>query len=67
MKCEIIGGVLVLTPGSETERYALAKWTDNASVAVNDVARNESIYIRGSCVKICNPPQTDPVIPAAEG
>lgn len=41
-------GCLVLTPESETERYALRQWTQAAKVPVADLTRMEDTYFRGS-------------------
>lgn len=64
MKAEIINGQLVVIPSNETEHYALINWLAVAGVAISDPARNESIYIRGSTVKICAPVSPTFVPPA---
>lgn len=52
MKAEINEyGELVLIPDSETENYALKKWFNDVKVPMDDKARNEAFFIRGSKVK----------------
>lgn len=53
MIAEIIKGTLVLMPGNETEEYALISWLGASGVSFSDTRRMETVYIRGSCVKIC--------------
>lgn len=59
MQAEIINGVLVVTPSNETENYALNQWHDAAvMVRTVDALTLESVWIRGSRLKITGPVNT---------
>lgn len=53
MKAEItISGVLVLSPESETEVFAVAAWMLANTLQVNDLAHDEKTHIKGTAVKV---------------
>ena len=48
-------GVITLRPETTIEAFALKQWAERTAVIVEDTARGESCYIRGSMLIVdCN-------------
>lgn len=58
-------GVITLQAESSVEAYALGKWRDHALVEVNDAARRENCYWRGSQLLVIS--GAAPAHPGEEG
>jgi len=52
MNAEIINGILVITPDSHTEAYALSHWKSCNIVDMYDVMRGEDKYYRASGIVV---------------
>ena len=48
-------GLLVITPETTTEAFALKSWEEKATVRMEDLMRNETTYIRGTSITISIP------------
>lgn len=45
-------GLLVISAESPTEAYALRKWDQEAFIAMNDIPRMETHFVKGSHIQV---------------